>query len=106
MGSPTGEVARWGRLCQGPGPVEAGEAEVEQSAQVQPGHPVVQPQVVGGGSAEPQPPVPAGDQPGDGAFDHGPMLTVGGLELWVLGAAAVTAQEGVVWVQPQRPAAA
>src|SRR3954454_7345410 len=34
------------------------------------------------------------------------MLTVGGLEPRVLGAAAVLAQEGVVRVQPQRPAAA
>ncbi len=55
--------------------------------------------------AEPQPPVAAGDQPGDRPFDHGPVLAVDGLELGVLGAGSVRALQRVVRMQGQLAAA-
>ena len=74
-------VRRAGWLCaalgQCPGGAVVGQAEVDQPAQVERGSSVVQPVVVLNRSAAVQPAVAAGE-PGDGAFDHGPVLTVFG----------------------------
>jgi hypothetical protein len=45
-------------------------------------------------------PVAAG-QPGDGAFDHRPVLPIGGLEFVAAGAFAMCSLQGVVFVQDQ-----
>ena len=88
-----------------PGSGGAGQTEGEQAAQVQRGHAVVQPQVVASGPDEPQPPVAAGDQPGDRPFDHRPVLAVDGLELGISGAGSVRALQCVVRMQGQLAAA-
>jgi len=56
-----------------------GEAEGEESAQVDRGDAVVEPVVVLGDASVTESPVASG-QPGDAAFDHGPVLPVGVLE--------------------------
>jgi hypothetical protein len=63
------------RSGQGPAAGFVGQAEVEQAAQVECGDAVVQLEVVGGGAAVAQLPAAAfrADQPGDAAFDHGPV---------------------------------
>jgi hypothetical protein len=53
-----------------------GESEVDQAAEVEGGGAVVEPVVVGGGAAVGQAAVAAGDEPGYGAFDHGPPAPV------------------------------
>ena len=100
---PAAVRAQAGASC--PGPAAADQAEGEQAAQVQRRDAVVQPQIVAPGPDEPQPPVAAGDQPGDRAFDHGPVLAVDGLELGISGAGSVRALQRVVRMQPQRAAA-
>jgi hypothetical protein len=64
-----------------------------------PGDAVVQPQIVELCPVEPQPAVPPGDQPGDGALDHRPVLAVDSLEIRALGADPVRTLQGLVRVQ-------
>jgi hypothetical protein len=61
------------RQCP-PGAV-VGQAEVDEPAQVKRGGSVVQPMVISADAAVAQPAIAAG-QPGDGPFDHGPVLAV------------------------------
>ena len=61
--------------------------------------------VVFGGSAVAQTPVAAGE-PGDGAFDHGPVLVVFGAPVIVLGGLAGSTLKGVVGADVQVFAAA
>jgi SAM-dependent methyltransferase len=68
----------------------------------------VQPPVVGGHAAVAQAAAAAvrADEPGDGAFDHGPVLAVAGAEVFVGGPlVAGLAQQRVVFVQPEALAA-
>ena len=93
----------WSGRCggEGPGAVVVVEAEVEQAAQVEGGHPGVQPPVVGGGAAVAQLAAAAfrADEPGDGAFDHGPVPAVGGAEMLVGGPVLTgCSQQRVVFV--------
>src|SRR2546428_9838518 len=81
-----------GRSCRGcsgsgdrPGSVGSGEAEVEQPAEVQGGGAGLEPGVVLGDASVADLAVPAGDEPGDGAFDHGSVLAVVGLPGGVFG---------------------
>lgn len=67
-----------------------GEAEGEESAQVDRRGPVVEPVVVPGHAPVGYFPVPLG-QPSDRAFDHRPVLSVGGLETIVEGSLTVLA---------------
>src|SRR5215217_7464109 len=90
---PGGLVGCW--LGQGPGCLVAVQAEGEEAAEVECGGSGVEPGVVLGGAAVAQAAVAAGE-PGDGAFDHGPVLPVQGLEGGVCGAGAVGAGERVV----------
>src|SRR5687768_17270906 len=64
---------------QYPGSVLDGEAHGQESAQVEGGDAVVEPVVVLLDPAVGHPPS-SSSEPGDGAFDHGPVLAVGGLE--------------------------
>ena len=82
---------RWGVgsavvLGQRPPSVLPGESEVDQPAQVQPGQSQVQPEVPRGRAPVAQCSTAAlgSDQPGDGAFHHGTVLSVGLAELAVL----------------------
>src|SRR5919202_5557206 len=82
------------------------ESEVDQPAEVEGGHPGVQPPVVGGHAAVAQFAAAAfrADQPGDGAFDHGPVLAVGLAQVVPVGpVAAGLAQQRVVLVQVEGP---
>jgi len=74
------------RVLLGDNPIRAGvgQAEVDQPALVERGSSVMQPVIILGGAAVAQPAVAAG-QPGDGAFDHGPMLAVFGQPVRVSG---------------------
>src|ERR1019366_3016146 len=63
------------------------QAEHGEAAQVEGGGAVVEPVVVFGDAAVADFPVSA-DQPGDGAFDHGPVLAVDVAELRCFGLAA------------------
>ena len=72
-------VARSGR-DQSPVPVGAGQSEDEEPSKVQGGDPVVQPVVILGDSAVPDPSV-AASEPGDRPFHHGPVGAVDLLEL-------------------------
>lgn len=67
------------RMLLGDNPIRAGvvETQGDQSAQVERGRSVMQPVVVPGYAAVAQSAV-AASKPGDGAFDHGPMLAVVG----------------------------
>jgi hypothetical protein len=97
-GGPTG---------QGPGSVVLMEAEVEQSAQVQAGEAVVQhPQIVLGDAAVADLAVAAPHQPGDGPFDHRPVLPVGPAGGFGLGVAAGGAQQLFVLMDLDRSAIA
>ena len=87
-----------GGLGESPAVVAEPESEVEQSAQVDRGGAVVEPVVVLGHASVGHFPV-AADQPGDGAFDHRPVLPVGGLEAIVGGALAVLALQHVLGMQ-------
>src|SRR3954451_8649819 len=75
-----------------------GEAEGEQAAQVEGGDAVLQPGVVLGHASVGDAAVPA-DEPGDAAFDHGPLFAVDLLEGRVLRTLAVLALEPFVAVQ-------
>src|SRR5215212_1424596 len=90
---PGGLVGCW--LGQGQGCLVAVQAEGEYAAEVECGGSGVEPGVVLGGAAVAQAAVAAGE-PGDGAFDHGPVLPVEGLKFRVGGAAAGGAGESVV----------
>src|SRR6476659_8010361 len=74
------------RVLLGDNPIRAGvgQTEVDQPAQVERGSSVMQRVIILGGAAVAQPAVAAG-QPGDGAFDHGPMLAVFGQPVRVSG---------------------
>jgi Thermolysin metallopeptidase, catalytic domain len=78
------------RSRDGPAGVLAGEPEVDQPAEVERCHPGVQPEVVGGHASVAQLAAAAfgADQPGDGAFDHGPVLAVVGAQVVTLGPVA------------------
>lgn len=52
------------------------EAEVDEPAEVERGEPGGEPLLVAVHAAVADLAVPAGDEPGDGAFDHGPVLSV------------------------------
>ena len=75
-----------------------GEAEGEESAQVDCRDPVVEPVVVPGHASVAESPVASG-QPGDGAFDHGPVLPVGVLETFVGGPLTVLALQQIMLVE-------
>jgi hypothetical protein len=69
------------------------QAEVQQSAQVEAGEAVVEPQVVLGDAAVVDFAVAASHEPGQGPFDHRPVLPVGLLECVGLGVASGRAQQ-------------
>src|SRR3954454_23465227 len=85
-----------------PGSLGAVQAEDQHPAQVEGGGAVVQPGVVLGGSAVAEPAVSAGDEPGDAAFDHRPVLSVDRLELGIGGADAGRPGQRVVSAEPHR----
>src|SRR6266487_1214759 len=89
-------------LCKCPGAVAgAGEPEVDQSAEVEGGGPVVEPGVVLGDAAVGDAAVAAGDEPGDGPLDWGTPSAVFGLPGRVGGGAAGGGQEGVLGVDAE-----
>src|SRR5665809_16201 len=71
------------------------EPESEEGAQVDRGGSQGPPGVVLGNASVAQTACTSGE-PGDGAFDHGPVAAVGGLELRVAGPGAVFAADLVV----------
>src|ERR1022692_803303 len=89
--------------AQGPGPVAAAQASVDQGPQVQRGAPVMQPGVVPGSPdvAEPDPVPVLGSGPGDDPLDHRPGR-VGLPELGGPGLGAGGAQQAVVVQPPDR----
>ena len=82
-------------LCGGPGPVLEGESEVEESFEVDSG-------CSGGPPGVVLDHAPVGDaagvacHPGDGPFDHRPVLAIDSLEVWILRAGAVYSFDLVV----------
>lgn len=90
-----GWVSRPGVLSKGPGPVLAGQSEAEESFEVDGGRPVDPPRIVLDCAAIWDAPGASG-QPGEGAFDHGAVLSIHGLKVGMLGANAVFAAEPVV----------
>ena len=74
------------RVLLGDNPIRAGvgEAQPDEPAQVERGGSVMQPVIVLGDAAVAQFAVAAG-QPGDGAFDHRPVLAVFGQPIRVTG---------------------
>ena len=104
LGGVLGRLAGVQRCWSGqlPCPAAVGEAEGEQPAQVERGDAVVEPGVVLLDPAVGHASVAAGE-PGDGAFDHGPVGPVGGLERLVGGPLPVVALQLVVHVQAHGP---
>src|SRR5690242_892251 len=88
---------RAGGSGDGPGAVLADEPQVEQSAQVEGSHAVLQPVVVVGHAAVADPSVAVGE-PGDAAFDHRAVSPVGLLELDGLGLSSGCAKQVVTLV--------
>src|SRR5215467_4328885 len=111
LAHPVGSTVLWKGLGSsdvwGPGLAVGGEAEVEQPAQVEGGGAGVDPPVVRCDAAVGHSAAASADsdQPGDGSFDHGPVLSVGVAQVGVGGpGSASRAQDRVVGVQVQRPA--
>ena len=75
-----------------------GEAEGEESAQVDCRDSGVEPVVVPGHASVAESPVATG-QPGDGALHHGPVLPIGSLESLVGGPLPVLALQQIVLVE-------
>lgn len=75
----------------------AGQAQFQQSAEVQSGDAQLQPCVVFLDSEESQAPVPAGDQPANGSLHQGPVCPVAMLKFGLPGRGPVGALSGVVF---------
>jgi hypothetical protein len=73
----SGSVAQSGDRPGAP----VGEAEADEALEVDGGAAVGPPELVAVEAAVTEPPVGAPYEPGDGAFDHGSMFSVGGLEV-------------------------
>ena len=95
--------ARSGLSVVGQGPVSlgAGQSEHQQPPQVEPGHPQVQPVIIFPGAAVSDFAV-AADQPGDGPFDHRPVLPVNLLKLRRFRLSAGGSEQLLLGVQDQR----
>ena len=79
-----------------------GEAEVDEPLQVDGGDAVAEPEPVAVGAVVAESAVGA-DEPGDAAFDHGPVLAVGDVELVGLGEGAGSGEQAMVGVQRDDP---
>ena len=88
-----------------PGSVSVGQAEGQESAQVESGETVVEPGVVLSDAAVGHSTV-ASYEPGDRPFHHGPVGAVAVLEGLVLRAGPMSAQERLVLMDLHRAAAA
>jgi hypothetical protein len=71
------QAVRWVLLGDNPIRVGAVKTQGDQPAQVEPSGPVVKPVIILGDPAVAQPAV-ATSKPGDGAFNHGPVLAIFG----------------------------